>query len=173
MVICYLATGSRSGACPLASWSPSASSASGSASASASASATSYRIYGKADDDFAISVCKGVLCFLDTLVLSGADEALKHMLVNVLKENMGHRWPQQQPRHHLRRGISSASLLQLPPPAPSLSPPTTSHFRGFPARGRAVFEGWRSVMASGPATGLGPQVLRVNSTRGYCSATIG
>ena len=97
---------------------------------------------------------------------AASDEALEHMLVNVLKENMGHRWPEQQPRHHLRRGIPSASLLQLPPPAPSLSPPTTSHFRGFPARGRAVFEGWRSVMASGPASGLGPQVLCVNSTLG-------
>jgi hypothetical protein len=66
-------------------------------SSPASAStATSYRIYGKADD-FAISVRKGVLCFLDTLVMSGADEALEHMLVNVLKKNMGHRWPAQQP----------------------------------------------------------------------------
>jgi len=66
----------------------------GSDSASA---ATSYRIYGKADDDFAINIREGVLCFLDTLVLSGADEALEHMLVNVPKENMGHRWPGQQP----------------------------------------------------------------------------
>jgi len=116
-------------------------------SSPASAStATSYRIYGKADDDFAISVREGVLCFLDTLVMSSADEALEHMLVNVPKENMGHRWPEQQPRHHLRRGIPSASLLQLPPP-------TT-------ARGRAVLEGWSSVMASG--AGLGP--MR------YCSA---
>ena len=129
-------------------------------SSPASASTTtSYFIYGKADDDFAISVREGVLCFLDTLVMSNADEALEHMLVNAPKENMGHSWPEQQPRHHLRRGIPSASLLQLPPPAPSLSPPTTSPFRGFPARGRAVFEGWRSVMASGPATGPGPGVL--------------
>ena len=168
MAFYSLASGSRSRARPSVSGPPSAPSALGSDSASA---ATSYRIYGKADDNFAINVREGVLCFLDTLVLSGADEALEHMLVNVLKENMGHlnmghRWPEQQPRHHLRRGIPSASLLQLPPPAPSLSPPTTSPFRGFPARGRAVFEGWRSVMASGPATGPGPQVLCVNSTAG-------
>ena len=112
MAFYSLASGSRSRARPPASGPPSAPSALGSDSASAAAS---YRIYGKADDNFAINVREGVLCFLDTLVLSGADEALEHMLVNVLKENMGHRWPEQQPRHHLRRGIPSASLLQLPP----------------------------------------------------------
>jgi hypothetical protein len=134
MAFYSLASGSRSRARPPASGPPSAPSASGLASAS---TATSYRIYGKADDDFAISVREGVLCFLDTLVMSGADEALEHMLV---KENMGHRWPEQQPRHHLRRDIPSASLLQLPPPKT--------------ARGRVVLEGWSSVMASGG--GLGP-----------------
>src|SRR6185437_1061823 len=80
MAFYSLASGSRSRARPPASGPPSAPSASGSDSASA---ATSYHIYGKADDDFAINVHEGVLCFLDTLVLSGADEALEHMLVNV------------------------------------------------------------------------------------------
>jgi len=37
--------------------------------------------------------------------------------------------------------------------------PSPSKSHDFPARGRAVFEGWRSVMASGPATGPGPGVL--------------
>ena len=67
-----------------------------------------------------------------------------------------------QPSCDLRRHSTALHQQHWLQPKVILSAPSSS----TPARGRAVFEGWRSVMASGPAIGLDPQVLHANNTAG-------
>ena len=68
------------------------------------------------------------------------------------RRHLGRLTDWDQPSCDLRRHSTALHQQHWLQPKVIQSAPSSS----TPAQGRAVFEGWRSVMASGPATGLGP-----------------